>query len=103
LIGLCPADLPGYTAYLFNNTLHAQSTLGYCWSHHSIAYEPRMGSSTKKKKEKKKDFQVRTPFDGMPENRSLKITPETQAESRKSEAEGIQLHRHELQVQVYES
>jgi hypothetical protein len=59
-----------------------------------------MGSSAKKKREKKKDFQVPETFQH-PFDSKTKSNTESEAESWKDETESCKSHRDELQVQGY--
>lgn len=60
-----------------------------------------MGSSVKKKKEKKKDFQV-SPLEPLKNGYPLLISPtESKAEGRKDQGKARQFHGHELQGKVY--
>ncbi len=57
-----------------------------------------MGSSARKKSDKKKDFQVRRPQQWVVQPAANRSASETKAESRKSTAKTDQFYRHKVQV-----
>jgi hypothetical protein len=60
-----------------------------------------MGSSAKKKKEKKKDFQVSScAYHRDLHEKMLMIWLETQAEGRQSETQVLELYGHEFQIKM---
>lgn len=59
-----------------------------------------MGSSAKRKKEKQKDFQVRT-IDLLMQRADSLIRAETQAQGRQGQGQAGELHGHQLPIQGY--